>query len=35
MKAKKAASILRISPHYYNTVDEIDEFIQCLSEILN
>jgi len=35
MRAKKATSILRISPHYYNTVDEIDEFIQCLSEILN
>ena len=35
MTAKKATSILRISPHYYNTVDEIDKLIHCLSEIQN
>lgn len=34
MPAKKANSILRISPHYYNTVEEIDEMADALNKIV-
>jgi selenocysteine lyase/cysteine desulfurase len=34
MDEKKASSALRISPHYYNTKEEIDTAIEALSELL-
>jgi selenocysteine lyase/cysteine desulfurase len=34
MDAKKTASALRISPHYYNTKEEVDTAIGALEEIL-
>ncbi len=34
MDEKKAATALRISPHYYNTEDEIDACINVLSDVL-
>jgi selenocysteine lyase/cysteine desulfurase len=34
MDEKKAASALRISPHYYNTREEIDLFVEALEEVL-
>lgn len=34
LSAKNAESILRISPHYYNTVEEIDEMVQALYKIV-
>lgn len=34
MDAKKAESVLRISPHYYNTIDEIDQFLEELRNII-
>jgi selenocysteine lyase/cysteine desulfurase len=34
MDEKRAASALRISPHYYNTEDEIDELVNGLRELL-
>jgi len=34
MDAKQARSILRISPHYYNTRKEIDECAYVLEEFL-
>lgn len=34
MSAKNANSILRISPHYYNTVEEIDELAEVLNKIV-
>ena len=34
MDRKRAASALRISPHYYNTADEIDTAVEALEEVL-
>jgi selenocysteine lyase/cysteine desulfurase len=34
MDEKKASSALRISPHYYNTKEEIDTAIEALSDLL-
>ena len=34
MDAKGASSVLRVSPHYYNTRDEIDAAVSRLGEIL-
>jgi selenocysteine lyase/cysteine desulfurase len=34
MDEKRAASALRISPHYYNTADEIDTAIGALAEVI-
>lgn len=34
MDAKHADSVLRISPHYYNTRDEIDQLVDAISDIL-
>jgi selenocysteine lyase/cysteine desulfurase len=34
MDEKRAASALRISPHYYNTADEIDTAIAALAEVI-
>ena len=34
MDEKRAASALRISPHYYNTPGEIDRAIGALAEVL-
>ena len=34
MDEKRATSALRISPHYYNTADEIDTAIAALAEVL-
>jgi selenocysteine lyase/cysteine desulfurase len=34
MDEKKAASAIRISPHYYNTADEIDTAVAALAEVL-
>lgn len=34
MDTKHAESVLRISPHYYNTKDEIDQCMSTLSDIL-
>lgn len=34
MDEKRAASALRISPHYYNTADEIDTALAALAEVL-
>jgi selenocysteine lyase/cysteine desulfurase len=34
MDAKHATSALRISPHYYNTREEIDTAVEALSEVL-
>jgi selenocysteine lyase/cysteine desulfurase len=34
MDEKQVASALRISPHYYNTEDEIDEMVSVLEELL-
>ncbi len=34
MDEKRAASALRISPHYYNTADEIDAAVAALAELL-
>ncbi len=34
MDEKKAASALRISPHYYNTHEEMDMLVEALDEIL-
>ncbi len=34
MDQKGAASALRISPHYYNTADEIDAAVEGLAEVL-
>jgi selenocysteine lyase/cysteine desulfurase len=34
MDAKRAASALRVSPHYYNTVREIDTAVEALGEVL-
>lgn len=35
MDAKAVSSALRISPHYYNTRDEVDVALDALEEILN
>jgi selenocysteine lyase/cysteine desulfurase len=32
--SKKVESALRISPHYYNTIEELDEFIDALGQLL-
>ena len=34
MDEKRAASAIRISPHYYNTADEIDHALAALAEVL-
>ena len=34
MAEKKAASALRLSPHYYNTIEEVDAVIEALREII-
>jgi selenocysteine lyase/cysteine desulfurase len=34
MDEKGAASALRVSPHYYNTREEIDTLISALEQIL-
>jgi selenocysteine lyase/cysteine desulfurase len=34
MDEKRAASAIRISPHYYNTADEIDTALAALEEVL-
>ncbi len=34
MDEKRAASALRVSPHYYNTREEIDTLVSALAEIL-
>ena len=34
MDEKRAASAIRISPHYYNTADEIDRALAALAEVL-
>lgn len=34
MDEKRAASAIRISPHYYNTADEIDRALAVLAEVL-
>jgi selenocysteine lyase/cysteine desulfurase len=34
MDEKRAASAIRISPHYYNTVDEIDRALAALADVL-
>jgi selenocysteine lyase/cysteine desulfurase len=34
MDEKGAASALRISPHYYNTADEIDAAVAALAEVM-
>ncbi len=34
MADKRADSALRISPHYYNTVDEIDHLVDALTDLL-
>ncbi len=34
MDEKKAASALRVSPHYYNTTEEVDTLIEALEEIV-
>jgi selenocysteine lyase/cysteine desulfurase len=34
MDAKGARSVLRISPHYYNSADEIDAVVSALGELL-
>src|SRR5688500_3387413 len=33
MDAKGAASALRVSPHYYNTPDELDRFMDAIAEL--
>ena len=34
MDEKRAASALRVSPHYYNTADEIDTAVAALAEVM-
>jgi selenocysteine lyase/cysteine desulfurase len=34
MDDKRARSALRISPHYYNTTDEIDTAVEALAEVM-
>ena len=34
MDEKRAASAIRISPHYYNTAEEIDRALAALAEVL-
>jgi selenocysteine lyase/cysteine desulfurase len=34
MDEKQASSALRISPHYYNTKEEIDTLVEALRELL-
>jgi selenocysteine lyase/cysteine desulfurase len=34
MDAKKATSVLRLSPHYYNTEDELDAAVAVLAELV-
>jgi selenocysteine lyase/cysteine desulfurase len=33
MDSKRAASAVRVSPHYYNTTDEIDPAVDAIAEI--
>jgi selenocysteine lyase/cysteine desulfurase len=33
MAEKNAASVLRLSPHYYNTLEEVDAAVEALREI--
>jgi selenocysteine lyase/cysteine desulfurase len=35
MDEKRVDSALRISPHYYNTREEIDTAVEALSEIVS
>jgi selenocysteine lyase/cysteine desulfurase len=35
MDEKRAASAIRISPHYYNTAEEIDTALAALAEVLS
>lgn len=34
MQEKQVESALRVSPHYYNTQDEIDHLVEALRELL-
>ena len=34
MAEKKASAALRLSPHYYNTVEEVDAATEALAEII-
>ena len=34
MDAKRAATTLRISPHYYNTEQELDAAVEALAELV-
>jgi len=34
MDAKQASSAVRISPHYYNTTEEIDTAVDAIAEIV-
>ncbi len=35
MAAEAAGSVLRLSPHYYNTEDEVDAAITALGDLLS
>ena len=34
MAEKNAASAVRLSPHYYNTLEEIDAAVEAIGEII-
>jgi selenocysteine lyase/cysteine desulfurase len=34
MAEKQAVSALRLSPHYYNTLEEVDAAIEALEDII-
>jgi selenocysteine lyase/cysteine desulfurase len=35
MAAKKADGAVRLSPHYYNTLEEVDAAVEALREIVS
>jgi selenocysteine lyase/cysteine desulfurase len=35
MREKNARSAIRLSPHYYNTLEEVDAAVEALREIVN